>query len=561
MIKTKENELLDLKIAIDLTPMLPGAENGGAKLMTLEIIQAMAESLPYASFLLLTNESSHGELDFLEQDFQNIQRMCVLHVKNDVPTSNISEIDFHTNIYDFIKSIARKVLPNQVKQAIKRSFRRTHPVPGSMNLLQQNNVKLLFCPFTAPFYADSKIPTISVIYDLQFRCYPQFFSSAELFEREEAFKNAYQIADHLVAISEFVRGTVIEASGLVPQQVSTVLIGLFRDTKEKVTSESTSLLLSRNKLIQGEYLLYPANFWEHKNHAMLLTAFSIFRKTHPDSKLKLVCTGAQGSSSEKFINLVNRMGLSDWVIYPGFLSPTEYDCILNSAFALIFPSLYEGFGIPVLEAMASGIPVICSNVTSLPEVGGDAVIYFDPRKPNNICSSISDLIDNPLLRQDMIAKGLKQAKKFESSKRMATQYISIFEEVITNYNRNSITGVYDDRWTSDFININYSISQDNSPRTFLIELENPMWTQLKTPVNIQVTSFSKKLSQSNYLNTGNTTLIEIPLPENAGIIEINIDPTFIPKKLRINDDSRSLGLYCSKCEIIDSAGRLNLLEQ
>jgi len=556
-----QNELLDFRIAVDLTPMLPGAENGGAKLMTLELIQAMAECLPHTTFLLLTAESSHGEIDFLEQRFQNIQRMCILHLIKDLPTSIIGETAFQANVYDYIIAIARKIVPIQVKQAIKHSFRRTQPVPGSMSLLHQIKADLLFCPFTAPFYADLKIPTISVIYDLQYHYYPQFFSSAELFEREEAFKNAYETADHLVAISEFVRGTVIDTSGLIAQQVSAVPIGLFRDTKENITNEVTYTLLSKNKLEIGEYLLFPANFWEHKNHAMLLTAFGIFRKTHPKSKIKLVCTGAQGPSSEQFCKIANLMGLSDWVIYPGFVSPTEYDCLLNAAYALIFPSLYEGFGIPVLEAMASRIPVLCSNVTSLPEVGGDAVIYFDPRKPNDICNSITRLIEDPLLKDIMIEKGLKQAKKFENSKRMASQYVSIFRDVIKNHNRNHISGIFDDRWTSDIININFSASQDNSSRTLLIELENPKWTKIKTPVQIQVICCRKRNILPTWLINGKTTSLNIPLPKNAGIIEIRISPIFNPKKLKMNNDSRNLGLYCIKCEIINSTGRLDLFQQ
>jgi glycosyltransferase involved in cell wall biosynthesis len=120
------------------------------------------------------------------------------------------------------------------------------------------------------------------------------------------------------------------------------------------------------------------------------------------------------------------MGLSDWVIYPGYVSAEEYDFLLRSAFALVFPSLYEGFGIPVLEAMSAGVPVLCSNVTSLPEVGGEAVLYFDPRRPGQIVDALTRLLDEPGLRESQITKGVQRASLFEGADRMALKYLDVF---------------------------------------------------------------------------------------------------------------------------------------
>jgi glycosyltransferase involved in cell wall biosynthesis len=241
---------------------------------------------------------------------------------------------------------------------------------------------------------------------------------------------AYQKADYLVAISEYVRNSVIETAGLSPERVITVPIGLLRTPGSPVDDSSDDGVLEKYNLRHGEYILYPANFWPHKNHAMLLTAFNMYRQANPHSVLKLLCTGAPGPRAQDFCEAVRRMELSEWVIYPGYVNPNEYDSLLRSSFALVFPSLYEGFGIPVLEAMSAGVPVICSNVTSLPEVGGDAVLYFDPRRPGQIVDALIRLSEEPKLRNSLVTKGLQRARLFESAGRMAAQYIDVFAKAL-----------------------------------------------------------------------------------------------------------------------------------
>lgn len=454
------------KIAIDLTPMLPGGENGGAKWMTLELIRALAGLLPDTSFVLLTAEASHAELAGLENEHVNIQRLCVLQnvsqpssavhpVSIPLPTwkerslyrlKMLAANTLPTKLKHYIKTMPstlavfgetlfnrlKVIFPAAFRQRVQRWLRTVLPVKhNSESLLGQLGASLLFCPFTAPFYADPRIPTVSVIYDLQYRAYPQFFTAEETVERENNFRIACQMANHLVAISEFVRKTVIETAKYPPKRVTAVHIGLLHASEPLTPLQVTSgnQLLERYSLRPSQYLLYPANFWQHKNHAMLLTAFQIHRHANPTSTLKLVCTGAPGRRADDFCKAAQRMGLADWVIYPGYLSPEEYDFLLRSAFAMIFPSLYEGFGIPVLEAMSVGVPVLCSNVTSLPEVGGDAVLYFDPRRPNQVVETIKRLTDEPGLRETQIQKGLLRARQFEGADRMAVEYAGVFEKV------------------------------------------------------------------------------------------------------------------------------------
>ncbi len=462
------SSLFGKKIAIDLTPMLPGGENGGAKLMTIELVRALAGLLPDTSFVLFTAEVSHGELDYLENDFPNIQRRCVLHNSTTTTSSMLTpslNTTWRGNRFAQLKSLVQRLLPSGLRQRIvelrslfplwkqkvfdrlvliaKRVlplrirkqlgawwWKRSRPAPVSVSLVREIGADLLFCPFTAPFYADPQIPTVSVIYDLQYRAYPQFFTPEEFIQREDNFRMAYEKASDLVTISEFVKRTVLESTQLSSDHVSAVPIGLLR-TPELLHEVIQDTLLEKYGLNPGEYIVYPANFWRHKNHAMLLTAFNLYRSRRGDSKLKLVCTGTPGRQAEGFCEDVRRMGLEEWVTYPGYLRPDEYDSLLRSAFAMIFPSLYEGFGIPLLEAMAAGVPVLCSDVTSLPEVGGEAVLYFDPRRPAQIVESLIRLSEEPGLRDELVAKGYERVQLFEGAERMAIQYMTVFKKALS----------------------------------------------------------------------------------------------------------------------------------
>jgi len=147
---------------------------------------------------------------------------------------------------------------------------------------------------------------------------------------------------------------------------------------------------------QGGFLLYPARPWTHKNHARLFEAFAQLRRERPDLRLVLTGEGDFGT-------------LPDGVEARGRVSRDELVDLYRSAAALVFPSLYEGFGLPVVEAMACGCPVACSNATSLPEVAGGAARLFDPRDVHEIAAAVDDVLAEP---EPWIKRGLERAKDF-----------------------------------------------------------------------------------------------------------------------------------------------------
>lgn len=520
-----------LRIAIDLTPILPGGENGGAKLMTIELIRHMSKSVIDMEFVLLTSHQCHEELAFLDAD--NVSRVCVVEIGKSGSVFSSLFINLKTYFLNCLK-----IWFNYKWQQMQPSFK-------SNNLLKEVGADLLFCPFTAPLFFEPTIPTVSVIYDLQYRYYPQFFGVDELYHRNKHFMDACRLADRLICISDYVRETVVENSDIDPRCVETAHIRL-SSRLDKIPDERIKLVLSKFDLREESFIFYPANFWPHKNHTMLLTAFSIYKAQHPESNLKLVCTGAPDARMEYLQQAVNKMGLENCVVFLGYLSNEEFAGLMTVSRALIFPSLYEGFGMPILEAMAFGKPVLCSNVTSLPEVAGDAALFFDPKKPVEIAESISRIENEPELLSKLIEKGYSQLKSFGDPQEMAVQYLQIFKDAVNNRRKFSLAlhGIYPDGWTSDRVIVTY----ESNPEKRRLEMQFFVPDYIPTSqVSINVLSSSSIVYK---VPTGQLVKISQELPHEGGLIEFILDPVFQPKMYGMNEDTRALGCLCQLCQVV-----------
>ena len=303
---------------------------------------------------------------------------------------------------------------------------------GAKALLRDMSVDLLFCPFTAPTYFELGIPTVCTIYDLQYKTYPKFFSEEDVAQRDHTFIEACRKATLLAAISDYSRDSAIAHGGLDPAYIRTIHLRMAQ--RIVPGNEYDRAILDHLKLAHQRYLIYPANFWRHKNHEMLLTAFGMACHEGLAADIKLVCTGAPGERQEWIMKAARSMNLGDRIIFPGYIPNTELATLVTNCAGVVFPSLYEGFGMPVIEAMATGVPVACSNRTSLPEVAADAAILFDPRVPTQIVQAMISLVENTELRVRLIGTGLQRAIEFSDSKRMAREYWELFQFALANEN-------------------------------------------------------------------------------------------------------------------------------
>ena len=244
-------------------------------------------------------------------------------------------------------------------------------------------------------------PSAITLHDLQHLDLPHLFSRAERAFRELAYHRSARSATIVIAPSAFVRDRAVELLGLDPAGIRVIHHGL--DHQRYSPGDEP----------REEFLLYPARPWPHKNHSGLYEAFALLRRERPELRLVLTGGGHAGPAPAG-------------VEVRGNVAAEELVRLYRRAAALVFPSLYEGFGLPPLEAMACGCPVACSVAASLPEVCGDAARYFSPDDPEEIAAATAELLADP---EPWRARGLARAAEF-TWERSAAAHESVYRELL-----------------------------------------------------------------------------------------------------------------------------------
>lgn len=244
---------------------------------------------------------------------------------------------------------------------------------------------------------------------------------------KRVFTKAIKNSEKIFSPSEFVKNQLITEWGIEKDKVIVTYEGVegkFLEILKEVKMDDFKKISEKFNL-QKPYLFYAGNAHPHKNIKFLIGAFLLIKEKHPN--LNLVLSGPDNyfwNEIKKESNIGG--GIFKGLIFTGFVSDKGLATLYNNAFAFIMPSLEEGFGIPVLEAMVCGCPVVSSNAASLPEVGGDAVIYFDPGNEEDIVSKVMQVLSDEKLRSDLIKKGEKRYKEF-SWQKMAQQTLKVYQ--------------------------------------------------------------------------------------------------------------------------------------
>ena len=241
-------------------------------------------------------------------------------------------------------------------------------------------------------------PSAVTVHDLQHLDHPELFSRAERLWRVRTHERSARNADAVIVPSQFVRRRAIELLGLPPERVHAIPWGVDHDRFRPGGEE------------REPFLLYPARPWPHKNHERLFEAFALLRAERPE--LRLVLTGGGHESRATPAGVEER----------GLVSVDELASLYRRTSCLVFPSLYEGFGQPTLEAMASAAPVAASNIPAIAEVAGDAAALFDPSDAEDIAGVVSGVLDSP---GRFAAAGPERARSFtwaETARKHETVY-------------------------------------------------------------------------------------------------------------------------------------------
>lgn len=534
-------------IAVDLTPVLPGGENGGAKVFVLELVRRLAALKPSTRFLLLTQPATHEELAWLDRP--NVQRLLVVGAE---PPRGDGRPDSRLLYW------TRRVLPwlpgplrtrmHDAATRLDRRGRRWY----SDSLLGSYGVDLLFCPFTTPTYHQPDVPTVCTIYDLQYKTYPEFFAPEEVAERERAFLAACRHASALTAISDYSRDSAITHGALAPHRIRTIYLRM----AHRITATQDSDVLQALGLERGGYLLFPANFWRHKNHEAALAAFSLACARGLPAHVKLVCTGAPGPRQQSLVDLAAAMGLAKRVLFPGYVSAIELGALVAQSAGIVFPSLYEGFGLPVIEAMAAGVPVACSDATSLPEVAAGAAIMFDPREPQEIAEAMLRLVSDRPLRLRLMRAGRRRAKAFADANRMAREYWRLFRFALANSREESgLIGAYADGWSGPVLNV--QVAPTGAPQTMELRLTAPGW--LPESVGVSASLRGQPQGEPVTIERGGSGVFSLPVDPRGGCYQLKFEPSFVPAEAGVSPDVRELTALIETCSIVSATGeRLEL---
>ncbi|NCC53112.1 MAG: glycosyltransferase family 1 protein [Spartobacteria bacterium] len=264
-----------------------------------------------------------------------------------------------------------------------------------------------FCPFGALYPRPIRKPAVTTLVDIQERFFPGFFKPADIASRLHHYDGSLLMSDQVVTISEFSRQSMIRVLKMPPAKLDVIHL-CTDDLPEQMKRPD----LPANW--DNAFMFFPANDWRHKNHDRLIDAIHLLKQRCVE--VRCVLTGTQDTVYPSLAKKLDELNLHDTVRHLGRVSRPEMAWLFRNARMLVFPSLFEGFGIPLVEAMQCHLPIACSDIGSLPEVAGLAAVYFDPYEPGEMAEVIRHVWEDEKLRINLIAAGSKRSKLFTEQK-------------------------------------------------------------------------------------------------------------------------------------------------
>jgi glycosyltransferase involved in cell wall biosynthesis len=342
---------------------------------------------------------------------------------------NLLQID-KENEYKLFFSSLRQTLPSDFKINSKKAKVKLFPIPPTLleplwnkwhwlaieRLLGQVDV-FHSSDWTQP---PSKAAKVTTIHDFGFLKYPETAHPKIKAVHQRRLAWVKKEADLVIAVSQSTKKDVMEILALPEEKIRVVYEAAPEDLKA-VKNKKKREEVKKKFRISGDYLLSVATLEPRKNLKRIIEAFKMLKT----KGLKLVIVGKQGWDDS--LPKLNFKRQNADIIFTGYISKEDKAALYSGATCLVYPSLYEGFGLPVLEAMKCGCPVLTSNISSLPEVAGQAAILVDPLDVGEMAKGLSEVINNKEKRKDLIKKGFVQVEKF-SWEKAAQETLKVYKE-------------------------------------------------------------------------------------------------------------------------------------
>lgn len=289
---------------------------------------------------------------------------------------------------------------------------------------QKTPLNLFFSPsHYSPSF--SPFPTVPTIHDIGYLQYQSQFTQKDLYQLINWTKESLKKASHIVTVSEFSKNEIIKTYHINPEKISIAYNGV--DTPPKIDSKTQQKILSSYDLRSNNYYLYLGTLKPNKNIPFLIKSFALFlRSTNYDLTPNLVIAGKKGWLFDEIFATVKQEGIETKVIFTDFVTEDQKWTLYQNAIASVLPSTYEGFGIPAIESMKVGTPVIVSTIPPFKEVVQDCGLFIDPTDTADLCQKMID-ISKPTTNQKYSALGQKQTDNF-SWDSTAKSVIKVFEK-------------------------------------------------------------------------------------------------------------------------------------
>jgi len=374
-----------MKIAININE-LTLRQNTGVKVYTREIVRALGRVDKENEYILYIKSLSKTELSseaselssVLDSDFDRFKKFKIQNSK------------FNKPFWTYLK------LPQEIKK---------------------NQPDILFMPIqTVPFFKKPKnMKVVVTVHDLAFLLFPDHFTKKDRFLLNFHTKRAVRIADKIITPSEATKKDIVRFYGINEDKIKVVWHGV--EARHCLVSITTA-----TKLANKPYILFVGSIQPRKNITGLIEAFEKIKENSPNplfqirNNVKLVICGGRGWMAEEIYKRAKESKFSDDIIFTGSVSDEERDEFYKNALIFALPSFYEGFGLPVLEAMSYGVPCIVGNNSSLSEIVGDNALLVDANSSGDIAEKINLLLSNSELRKDLSRRGIENVEKFSWNK-------------------------------------------------------------------------------------------------------------------------------------------------
>ena len=361
-----------MRIGINALYLLPGRV-GGSEIYVRNLVRALPLVSPGDRFVIFVNRESAGVFEEISPDVEVVN--CAFNAASR-PARILWE---------------QFVLPFQVRK---------HAIDI-----------LLSAGMTAPFICPA--PSFVMIYDLQHVNLPQNFTRLQLLFLKTIIYMSARTARGVLTLSEKSKSDIVRHYSIARERVFVTHLASDADSFHTQSAADISAVRKKYKL-PARFILYIASSLPHKNYPRLLEAFKLVKAK--DAGIKLVLIGARESGHGEISSRIDELGIKDDVVFSGWLPFEDIPLIYAASELFAFPSLHEGFGIPVLEAMASGVPVVCSAISPLTEVAGDAALLVDPLDPASMASGILSVLGDKTLRERLVRRGISRAREFSWEK-------------------------------------------------------------------------------------------------------------------------------------------------